>query len=306
MRLDPRLRGDDKERMAKATLGRGLDALLSRKKTSTVSSPLASDARSDEKVVELPLTAITANDYQPRHAFNEEQLQELAYSIRAYGIIQPLVVTKSDDGYRLIAGERRLRAASMAGLKTVPVVVRERDGAGTDEEERLAVALIENVQRVDLNPIELGVAYKQLHEEFGLSHEEIGKRVGKSRPVISNMIRLLNLPAVMQDALREGTIPFSAARAILGITDAEKQMELFYQLLEGSVRRNDVEHQVTVARGASNRKRRGDPETIAKEDTLRERLGTKVQIQRSGAGGTVAIYYYSPEELDEFIEKIIE
>lgn len=287
--------------MAHASLGRGLDALLSRKKIGTaVSSPPVA-VRPDETVVELPVTAIMANDYQPRQHFNEEQLQELAHSVRVYGIIQPLVVTKGEDGYRLIAGERRLRAARMVGFKTVPVVIRD-----AKNQERLAVALIENVQRVDLNPIELGIAYKRLHEEFGMSHEEIGRHVGKSRPVVSNMIRLLNLPAVIQDALREGAIPFSAARAILGITDSDKQMELFYQLLDGSVRKNDVEHHVTVARGGSNRKRRGDPETIAKEDALRERLGTKVKIQRSGAGGSIVIHYYSAEELNEIINTILE
>lgn len=287
--------------MAHTSLGRGLDALLSRKKISDASSSSQRAARPDEKVVELPVTAITANDYQPRQQFNEEQLQELAHSIRAYGIIQPLVVGKAENGYRLIAGERRLRAARMAGLTMVPVVIRD-----AEDQERLAIALIENVQRVDLNPIELGIAYKRLHEEFGMSHEEIGRHVGKSRPVVSNIIRLLNLPAVIQDALREGTIPFSSARAILGITDAEKQMELFYQLLDGSVRKNDVEHHVTIARGGSNRKRRGDVETIAKEDSLRERLGTKVKVQRSGAGGSILIYYYSSEELEEIINTILE
>ena len=120
------------------------------------------------------------------------------------------------------------------------------------------------------------------------------------------MIRLLNLPSLIQDALREGTIPFSAARAILGIIDPDKQMEFFYQLLDGTLKRGDVEHHVTVVRGGSNRKRRGDPETIAKEDALRERLGTKVQIRRSGAGGSVVIYFYSSEELDEIITAILE
>lgn len=289
--------------MSKNSLGRGLDALLSRKMTSSapVLAPAASAPAADETVVTLPISAIVANEYQPRQEFNEDQLTELAQSIREYGIIQPLVVSRLADGYQLIAGERRLRAAKMVGLKNVPVVVREHK-----DQERLAVALIENIQRVDLNPVELGAAYKRLHEEFGLSHEEIGQRVGKSRPVVSNMIRILNLPAVIQDALREGALPFSAARAILGITDADKQLECFYEILEGKVRKRDVEHRVSVARGPSNRKRRGDPETIAKEDALRERLGTKVQIQRNGAGGSIIIHYYSAEELDEIIRTILE
>lgn len=284
--------------MSKASLGRGLDALLSRKQSGTATPP-PRPLSSDENVVELPIEVIQTNDYQPRQEFNEEQLSELAHSIREYGVIQPLVVSRTHDGYQLIAGERRLRASKMAGLKKVPVVLRE---AG--DHERLAVALIENVQRVDLNPIELGIAYKRLHEEFNLSHEEIGKRVGKSRPVISNMIRLLNLPAVIQDALREGTIPFSSARAILGLPGEDKQLEFFYQILEGSVKGNDIEHQVNEARGGSGRKRRGDPHLLAQEDALRERLGTKVRIQHNGAGGSIVIYYYSSDELDELIATI--
>lgn len=285
--------------MSKASLGRGLDALLSRKHSGTATPP-PRPLSPDENVVELPIEVIQTNEYQPRHEFNEEQLSELAHSIREYGVIQPLVVSRTHDGYQLIAGERRLRASKMAGLKKVPVVLRE---AG--DHERLAVALIENVQRVDLNPIELGIAYKRLHEEFNLSHEEIGQRVGKSRPAISNMIRLLNLPAIIQDALREGTIPFSSARAILGIPGEDKQLEFFYQILEGNVKKSDIEHHVTVVRGGSGRKRRGDPHLLAQEDALRERLGTKVKIQRSGAGGSIVIYYYSSDELDELIATII-
>lgn len=286
--------------MPKNSLGRGLDALLSRK-NAPQSSASPQPTSSDDIVVELPVSVIVTNDYQPRQEFNEEQLHELADSIREYGIIQPIVVSKTDDGYRLIAGERRLRAAKLVGLRTVPVVLRE-----SADQERLAVALIENVQRVDLNPVELGVAYKRLHEEFNLSHEEIGKRVGKSRPAISNMIRLLNLPAIIQDALREGTIPYASARAILGIADADKQLEFFYQILEGSVKKRDIEHRVNVARGGSTRKRRGEPAMIEKEDTLRERLGTRVKIQRNGAGGSIEIFFYSTEELDELVRIITE
>lgn len=285
--------------MPKNSLGRGLDALLSRKHTGAIASPI-SPLSSEENVVELPIEVIHTNEYQPRHEFNEEQLSELAHSIREYGVIQPLVISRTQDGYQLIAGERRLRAAKMAGLKKVPVVLRE-----ARDHEHLAVALIENVQRVDLNPIELGIAYKRLHEEFNLSHEEIGQRVGRSRPVISNMIRLLNLPAVIQDALREGTIPFSSARAILGIPGEDKQLEFFYQILEGNVGKSDIEHHVTMARGGSGRKRRGDPHLLAQEDALRERLGTKVKIQRNGAGGSILIYYYSSDGLDELIATVI-
>ena len=214
--------------MAQSSLGRGLDALLTRKKMTLAPAASSGTTATDDAVVELPVHVIQTNAFQPRHAFNEEQLLELANSIREYGVIQPLVVTREGDEYHLIAGERRLRASKMIGLEKVPVVIRN-----SNEHEKLAVALIENVQRVDLNPIELGCAYKRLADEFSMSHDEIGVRVGKSRPVVSNTIRLLNLPAVIQDALREGAVQMSTARAILALPTADEQIDFFYKILEG-------------------------------------------------------------------------
>ncbi|MBI4600225.1 ParB/RepB/Spo0J family partition protein [Candidatus Uhrbacteria bacterium] len=288
--------------MPKASLGRGLDALLARKK---ISLPPAGgfSARSDtDTIVELPVHVIETNEFQPRRAFNEEQLLELANSIREYGIIQPLVVSREGDTYRLIAGERRLRAANMIGLEKVPVVIRE-----TKEHEKLAVALIENVQRVDLNPIELGYAYKRLAEEFSLSHDEIGARVGKSRPVISNTIRLLNLPAVIQDALREGTVQIGMAKAILALPTPDEQVAYFYKTLEGKLTSRDAEKQGVLSRGgAARRNAKVDPALLRREEALRERFGTKVTIDKHDGVGRVSIYFYSDEELGELFKTLTE
>jgi ParB family chromosome partitioning protein len=286
--------------MQKSSLGRGLDALLTRKRISLTSSP-SSAGTDDGATVQLPVHVIQTNEFQPRHAFNEEQLQELAHSIREYGVIQPLVVSRDGDAYHLIAGERRLRAAKMVGLEHVPVVIRN-----TQEHEKLAVALIENVQRVDLNPIELGFAYKRLADEFSMSHDEIGDRVGKSRPVVSNTIRLLNLPAIIQDALREGTVPMGLARALLALPSQDEQIAYFYKALEGKVKIADVEKRGTVINGPKKRGARNDAAFLAFEETLRERFGTKVVIDRKEGVGRVSIYFYSDEELDELIHTLTE
>ncbi len=191
----------------------------------------------------------------------------------------------------------------MIGLERVPVVVR-----ATEDHERLAVALIENVQRVDLNPIELGFAYKRLADEFNLSHEEIGKRVGKSRPSVSNIIRLLNLPALIQDALREGKIQMATARTIVGMTDPDQQLEFFYRVLEGGVTVRDAEKRATIMRGGVTRKRRmNDARLLAHEEALRERFGTKVVIDpQSDGGGRIIMHYYSSEELEELVNTLLD
>lgn len=288
--------------MAQTSLGRGLDALLTRKKISLSSTGNSSTSGNDDAVVELPVHVIQTNAFQPRHAFNEEQLLELANSIREYGVIQPLVVSREGDEYHLIAGERRLRASRMIGLEKVPVVIRN-----SNEHEKLAVALIENVQRVDLNPIELGFAYKRLADEFSMSHDEIGVRVGKSRPVVSNTIRLLNLPAVIQDALREGTVQMSVARAILALPTADEQIAFFYKMLEGGMTTREAERQGSLSRGGvAKRNSKVDMALLAREEKLRERLGTKVTIDRQQGAGRISIYFYSDEELDELVNTLTE
>ncbi|MDP2630363.1 MAG: ParB/RepB/Spo0J family partition protein [Candidatus Uhrbacteria bacterium] len=286
--------------MAQTSLGRGLDALLTRKKMTLAPGVSSLTGAKDDAIVELPVHVIQTNAFQPRHAFNEEQLLELANSIREYGVIQPLVVSREGDEYHLIAGERRLRASKMIGLEKVPVVIRN-----TNEHEKLAVALIENVQRVDLNPIELGFAYKRLADEFSMSHDEIGARVGKSRPVVSNTIRLLNLPAVIQDAVREGAIQMAMARTILALPTSDEQITFFYKILEGKMTTNEAERQTVLSRGgAAKRNSKVDMALLGREEKLRERLGTKVTIEKHQGTGRISIYFYSDEELDELFNTL--
>ena len=212
----------------KKALGRGLGALIPSRPAAPAPAPAATPSAG---LAEVPIDQISPNPYQPRKTFNDASIEELSRSVREHGIIQPLVVTKlGDNKYRLIAGERRFRAAQKAGLSTVPVVIKETM-ADTDV---LQVALIENIQREDLNPIEEAYAYHQLHEEFGLTQEEISKRVGKERSTVANFLRLLRLPDAVKKLLASGQLSMGHARAILAVDSARKQE----QLAERVVKRN--------------------------------------------------------------------
>ncbi len=279
-------------------LGRGLDALISR---TPVQKPQGTQQpQSDQKPLEVALSCIVANSNQPRKTFNDADLNDLAESIKMYGIIQPLVVSKSGDVYHLIAGERRLRAARLIGLATVPVVLRD-----TNEHERLAVALIENIQRVNLNPIELGLAYKQLKDEFNLTQDEIARRVGKSRPSITNLLRILNLPEKIQDALRDGIIPESTSRAILSIAGEQGQLDFFDHVIKNKLTSEDAAQHAKAftQKFSSGRIARNTTETQS-ENILREYLGTKVSVQKKSGRGLVKIEFYSEDELKEITRKI--
>ena len=193
-------------------LGKGLESLIP-----SDPSPVTTDDKN--AVFQIPVQAISPNPHQPRARFDPDKLQELAASIREHGIIQPLVITKDDmENYTLIAGERRLKAAKMAGLENVPVILRD-----ANDQDQLELALIENLQRSDLNPLEAAAAYHQLSENFGLSHEEIGNRVGKNRTTVTNTLRLLDLPEVIQQALRTESITTGHARALLSLPTTEAQ-----------------------------------------------------------------------------------
>lgn len=292
--------------MAQPSLGRGLDALLSRKnppsQTPNASTQIPVQSSDNEQVYELAVDVIQTNPNQPRTEFNEAQLAELAQSIREYGIIQPLVVTKKGDRYELIAGERRLRAAKSIGFGKVPVVIRD-----TADHERLAVALIENIQRVDLNPMELAAGYKRLIEEFNITHDDLGKRLGKSRPSISNALRYFNLHPEIQEALRERRIDAGQGKVIVSLTDHDEQIKLFRQVVDEKLsvaettrrlRQMSVRH--AQMPGAK------PPDILKKEDLLREYFGTKVEIVTRGYGkGFVRIDYFSREELSEILQKIL-
>jgi len=295
----------DKQRRA---LGRGLSSLLpGRNPAATASVAAAATALAREVPTRLPIDTIRPNPLQPRVIFQAEKLTELAASIRANGIIQPLIVRNKDHHYQLVAGERRWRAAKLAGLAEVPVVVQE-----VADPQMLELALIENIQREDLNPIETAQAYDRLARELGLSHEEIGRRTGKDRTSIANMIRLLKLPADVQVLLAEHRISMGHARAILGLSTAEEQIELAEKTAAQGLSVRQVEamvQELTSDRprtGPGQRKERSqDPNVKAAVDELERALGTRVKIvELSEQRGRIEIEYYSQAELERLYQQI--
>jgi ParB family chromosome partitioning protein len=256
-------------------------------------------------LAEIDINLIKPNPWQPRKVFSEEALQELAASIREHGILQPLVVVPLPDGnYQLIVGERRLRASKLAGLAKVPVVIRDY----LEEQKKLELAVIENIQRHNLDPIEEALAYKQLAETYHLSHEEVAKKVGKGRPTVSNMLRLLNLPLKIQNAVAEGVISEGHARAILSMMGMEKQLALFEAVVAENMTVRQVEERVRqlLDRPKQIKAERvpSDPAVAALESELRGKLGTKVKVQKTGESGRITIEFYSQEELSSFLDKV--
>ncbi len=279
----------------KSGLGRGLEALI----------PLAEEETAAvQGVIEAPIASITPNPHQPRAPIRDQDLVELAASIEAHGIIQPLIVTRAPDGYQLIAGERRWRAARLAGLSTVPVVVKDVAPSGM-----LELALVENLQRADLNPLEEATAYRQLTEGFGLTQEQVARRVGKSRVAVSNTLRLLKAARPVQEALLAGKISEGHARALLGLEQAEAQEAALKTVLKRELTVRQTEKLVRRLLGLRREEQRPtraiSPETRALESRFREALGTKVSLTRSGERGRVVIYFYSEEELNALYERIV-
>jgi ParB family transcriptional regulator, chromosome partitioning protein len=285
----------------KIGLGKGLGALL----------PGSGEASAPSGLTEVPVRAVVPNPHQPRTQFDEEALRELADSIREHGLIQPLIVTRAgEDHYALIAGERRWRAAQLAGLETVPIVIKD-----VAPQQMLEMALVENVQRSDLNALEEALAYKHLSEEFGLTQDQIAQRVGKSRVAVSNTMRLLKLPDPIKARLADGLITEGHARALLTITDAAVQQRLLSQIVKNGlsvrqteelVRRLMDDHSTTKKSqtGAAHPRSSG-ADTRALEDRMRRALGTKVTLSRSKKGGTIMIHFYSEEELDAIYRRIV-
>ncbi|MCX7680784.1 MAG: ParB/RepB/Spo0J family partition protein [Anaerolineae bacterium] len=275
-------------------LGKGLQALI----------PVgeAEVAVSAQGVIEVPLTSISPNPHQPRAPIRDQDLVELAASIQEHGILQPLLVIRAGEGYQLIAGERRWRAARLAGLQTVPVLVKD-----VAPREMLELALVENLQRADLNPLEEAAAYLQLIEEFGLTQEQVARRVGKSRVAIANTLRLLKLAPVVQEALLAGKISEGHARALLGLEQAEAQEAALRTVLKHGLNVRQTEELVRQMLGERKHKavQTKPPETRALESRFREALGTKVNLMRTEKGGRIIIYFYSDEELDALYERIV-
>ncbi len=280
--------------MARRGLGKGLDALI----------PGDFQLESSKGVQQVPIITIAPNPSQPRSDINDEGLEELAKSILEHGILQPLILSKSasDNQYTLIAGERRLRAAEIAGLESIPAIIRE-----VTEQERLEIALIENLQREDLSPLEAALAYQQLNDDFNLSHEDISVRVGKSRTAITNTLRLLKLPDDVQIALHSRKITEGHARALLGLPSKKSQIAVLQTILKNDLNVRQTEDLVRKFSGqkptAVKREKAVSPEEKSLEDRLRSLLGTKVTLNHSKKGGTVVIYYYSEEELNALIDR---
>lgn len=283
-------------------LGKGLDALIpsgeDKESQKTTSS-------SGQGIIHIPIDQIRPNPQQPRTTLDEESLEELAASITEHGIIQPLIVSAdSDEGdYTLIAGERRWRAAEMAGLTLVPVIEKN-----VSEQGQLELALIENLQRTDLTPLEMAEAYRQLSEDFELTHEQIAERVGKSRTSITNTLRLLNLPEPVRKALAKGLITEGHARAILGLSNAKAQISALSSILnlELNVRQTEaLVKKMNGERPAPKPKPGPSPEVQALESKLRNFFGTKVNLNNRRNGGSLVIYYYSDEELNNILDKIL-
>lgn len=263
-------------------LGRGLDALIA--------EPVAG-----EGVLRLPVDQLHPNRFQPRSRFDDAGLDELAESIRAQGVIQPVVVTgRKTGGWTLVAGERRWRAAQRAGLTEVPAVVREV----ADDRELLELALVENLQRADLNPIEEAEAYETLARRFGLSQEEIAARVGKARPTVTNALRLLKLPPEVADLVRDGRLSAGQARPLLALDGADAQIRLARRAVDQGLTARDLERLAAPPEAKRpRRERKVEVHTAAAEERLTRRLQTRVEIHRRGRGGTLRIHFHSEEEL---------
>ena len=277
-------------------LGKGLDALIP-------TGQKTSGPAGEGGIAQISVDLIQRNPRQPREKFDLEELENLAGSIREHGVIQPLIVSPGKGGlYTLIAGERRLQAARKAGLKTVPVVIRH----ATDQ-QLLELALIENVQRADLNAIEEAEAYQHLAKEFKLSHETIAARVGKSRVAVTNTMRLLDASAAVKQALVDGRITEGHARALLALNTAKAQEALLSQVvnLDLSVRQTEaLARKYSGQKPASKKKTSQSADVTDVERRLRSSLGTKVALKHGKKGGTVTIYYYSDEDLDALLEKL--
>lgn len=276
-------------------LGKGLDALIPAGETKP--------GGGGGGVTQVSIDLIQRNPRQPREKFDIEELENLAASIREHGVIQPLIVSPGKNGvYTLIAGERRLQAARKAGLRTIPIVIRH----ATDQ-QLLELALIENVQREDLNPIEEAEAYQHLAKEFKMSHEKIAERVGKSRVAVTNTMRLLDACAAVKQALVDGRITEGHARAMLALNSAKAQEALLNQVvnLDLSVRQTEaLAGKYSGRKTPSSKRANKSAEVTDVERRLRASLGTKVTLKHGKKGGTVTIYYYSDEELDSLLEKL--
>ncbi|MCF7908186.1 MAG: ParB/RepB/Spo0J family partition protein [Candidatus Omnitrophica bacterium] len=274
--------------MERKVLGRGLDALIPKKANYVLS----------REFTHLPIDKIKPSLFQPRKLIDPEELEELAASIKEKGFIQPIVVRKKgDDSYEVVAGERRYQAANSLGLKEIPTIIKD-----VDDKEAFVLAIVENLQRKNLNPVEEASAFKRLMDEYSFSLEDIAKFVGKNKTTVVNALRLLKLPSKIKRALETGAISRTQARSILGVENPKKQEKLFQQILEGGLSVREIEKKVRVT---SHRKHSQDPFSLEVEERLQKVLGTKVKIfNRRNNRGRVVIEYYNLKDLERIIKKI--
>lgn len=280
----------------KRGLGKGLDALI------PGGEGTAADAGG---ITHISITSVKPNPRQPRLEMDQEELTSLSNSIKEHGVLQPIVVLPADSkgSFTLIAGERRLRAAKQAGLNEIPALVRD-----VDERSQLELALIENLQRSDLSPLEAAEGYRQLIEDFDLSHEDIAVRIGKSRTAVTNTIRLLKLSAAVRSALQEGKITEGHARALLTLSSAQAQSAALQTVLSRELNVRQTEELVRKLSGerkSSKPKATKSPEEKALEDQLREALGTRVTLRRGSRGGSIVLRFYSDEELNTLVDQLL-
>lgn len=274
-------------------LGKGLDAIFS-----------SLEIREDDQVVQIPLDELRPNPYQPRKNFDPQSIAELSQSIKEHGVIQPIIVRKSIKGYDIVAGERRWRASQEAGLKTIPAVVKP-----FSDREMMEIALIENLQREDLNAMEMAVAFKRLMDTFDLTQDELALKVGKSRPHVANFLRLLQLPDKIQKEVRQGKLSMGHARALLGLKDKQAMEKLAQKCIQDELSVRQLEElikQANVPRETSVKKRENKPDRqlIRYEERLKSKLGTAVKIKMGRKKGKIEIEFFSNDDLERLVDLI--
>ncbi|MHC4600377.1 MAG: ParB/RepB/Spo0J family partition protein [Planctomycetota bacterium] len=275
--------------MVEKRLGRGLEYLIS------------DGVQEGEEILHLPLNAIGPNPYQPRKLHDEDAEKELAASIKAHGLLQPIVIRRGGEGFEIVAGERRWRAAKRAGMKDIPCIRR-----GAEDDDMLALALVENIQRKDLDPVEKGRAFKEMMANLGITQESVAKRIGLSRAGVANFLRLLTLPKEIQESVSRGTITFGHAKAIMALKDMEDQKNLYRRILTAGLSVRETEKEAKTRGKKKGKKKRGRFSAQVKEleEGLMAKLGTKVRIQPSRKGGKIIIDYYSNDDFERIYEMI--
>ncbi len=286
-------------------LGRGLDSLIPKKIINSVPVEALSETGSAillndlDRIVKVNPNEIAINPWQPRQSFSESGINDLVESIREHGIIQPLIVTRTNGKYELIAGERRLRSAKILGLKEVPVIVRE-----ASEQKKLEIAIIENLQRENLNPLETAWGYQKLMDEFNISQEDAAKRVGKARSTVANCLRLLALPEEIKTGLAEKKITEAHAKYLLGLDSEAKQINVYRKIVRNNMTVAETDREIKRLGGTKDARVK-DFADEDKEKRLAQTLGTKVNIKRQGKGGKITIDFYSDGELSDIISRIV-